>query len=213
VVQQRPTSLLLFGILHITFGVIWIFIGLCTVYMLLSSFQDKLLLEQNPSEMNKEQLELLDLQLRTVSTLGSTPLFAINILVWQTCSIAISMLLIVAGIGLIRVKPWARRLSIACAIVSILSTVWVYFCDLAFTFPPLIAFFDQERAYGSPGVKSIVDLCLCATYGALVLNLVYFIYPVIVLIWMTKASTVGAFGTRAVAGCQRAGVRPGNDVR
>jgi hypothetical protein len=166
---QRPTSLLVFGILNIVFGVI----GLCgTAASSAMFFVD---LPRDPT-MPNPALDLIEsdatyrLFLQTMIVLG--------------CLAALA--LIVGGIGLLLVKAWGRTLSIGYAWYAIVGAVagmivqWVYIVQ-----PMLAQAQGQDEGLGRAAaavgaVSGLVGGCLSM------------IYPVVLLIFMYRPAVRAA---------------------
>src|SRR5687767_14488230 len=96
---QRPTSVMVFSILNVLFGITGVFGTLMSLPLLFQTGSNNpitKIMQDNPGYLTFMKI--------------SVPL-----------GIAVSIFLIVAGIGLYRLKNWARKLSIGYGIYAIIS--------------------------------------------------------------------------------------------
>jgi hypothetical protein len=165
--MQRPASVTFFGILNIAFGALGFF-GMFTTLQLLSGKS----MQNNPAlRMMLENPTYLQWIKLTI------PLGLIS-----------SIVLLMSGIGLLRLRSWARKLSIYYAIYGILFcllSVWVQFVYL---FQPLMAQAKQLQGPEAAGaIGGAIGAMLGAVFG--------FVYPLFLLIFMTRRKVVDAFQT------------------
>jgi hypothetical protein len=163
--MQRPASVTFFGILNIAFGALGIF-GLLSTVQLLSGKS----MGNNP----------------VVKLMLENPTYV----QWIKATIPINLItgiaLVMAGIGLLRLKPWARNLSIYYAIFAILfclATVWV---NYNFLFRPLME--EAQRSKG-PEAAAAIGGAIGGTLG----GVVGMAYPIFLLVFMTRPKVVAAF--------------------
>ena len=130
---RRPTSLLVFGILHITLGCLGVLLGICGGVSVLTDYQKNMQQSQQAgmkASADPQQREMAAFQERMQTVVESTPFYKPQQIAALCISLFLCVLLIVGGIGLIRVARWARPVSLTYAVLSILSTV----LNLIYTF-------------------------------------------------------------------------------
>jgi hypothetical protein len=181
--RKRPTAVLVIAIFHFLFATC----GVCGV----GATQAGGMLKQlgGPAQ-GKANAKMEQFQKRLQEALDQSPgqqvLQQINLGVGLLMSAA----LIVAGIGLLQMRPWARWLSIAYAVVALLSVASSVLVYLALTKPALdTAWPDLERI--DPNMTRLFQLIfgLSPVIGPLLGG----IYPVAVLIVMLLPSVGKAF--------------------
>jgi hypothetical protein len=146
--QQRPISVTIFGILNIGFGMLGIVVLLISVVLM-----SKTNMAENP----------------IMKQMNATPQSA----AWEKISTPLggiaAVVLLVAGIGLLMLRNWARIVSIAHGIYSILACIVGCIVTLS---------------GGGSGIMKT---------AAAMVSLVGLVYPVLLIIFMMKASVVAAF--------------------
>ena len=106
---------------------------------------------------------------------------------------AISVLMIVAGVGLVQMKPWGRTCSLVYGGASIVSQVGRLIFTVGFFLPAMSDFYDSLASPGSglpPGFSNIMKWALI---GGVAVSLLGFVYPIIVLILLSRRSVLAAF--------------------
>ena len=165
--MRRPTAATVFGVLNIVFGAL----GLCaTPFSLTGAFS-----RSGP-----------------LAALADDSLWRTYSLVSGIVSLAVSVVLIVAGIGLLKTLRWARLVSIYYAVFSL---VWGGM-GLAFTvvyvLPKITAQVSWPAAVGG-------------VVGGVAGGVLALAYPVLLLIFMTRPAMVRAYeGNRVVMPAQDA---------
>jgi hypothetical protein len=110
-------------------------------------------------------------------------------------SMLTAVMMIAAGIGLLKMRPWARSLSIAYAVLSILSTVFFLIYGLAYVLPAMLAFLRDAAA--DPAFAALPPGTLAGAeggaYAGIITPPLFIIYPIAVLVIMLLPSTVAAF--------------------
>jgi hypothetical protein len=176
--KTRPTSVTVFGVLNIIFGA-W---GLLGIVMLAAVFAitwvagrhafpppPLMLLERHPVAL--------------AWTLASIPL-----------GLVATGVLIAAGIGLLKMKPWARTASIVWAIYGIVAGP----IGIIVNFVAMSSELADAGHRGGPEAVGAVAGMVGGTIG----GCIGLIYPAILLIFMFRRSVVQAF--RAAAEAPRA---------
>lgn len=100
----------------------------------------------------------------------------------------IDMLLISSGIGLLKMQPWARWLSLVYASISILFHLGTFVYQLIWVLPATKSLFANTSM--PAGFSSLVTV---SSGIGVVVNLLYAIYPVAVIVVLLLPSTAAAF--------------------
>ena len=163
--MQRPTSVTVFGILNIVFGVIG---GLGTAA--------SLFLFALPASSNNPMVQIIH----------ENATYA----VWLKVSVALGLLscamLLAAGIGLLRMKNWARLLSIGYAIYAIGFGVLGGIVNFLFVFRPLL---ERAREQHGPEAAGAIGGAIGGSVG----GCFGMIYPILLLIFMLRPNLKAAF--------------------
>jgi hypothetical protein len=204
--KPKPQVAVVFGILHIVFGGLGVALNLCGVGLMVAVYVMVNTLYQQAGPMEKKDLDDLWQNLNT-----NVPGLFAYVLTDMVGRMLLGVVLLIAGIGLLRVKNWARYVSICWAIVRIVFLIGLLFYNVAFVKPGLDKFsteFEQwqerveKRSRGSgqaPAQKPsfgtlggtgnpVVDNILA--FGGTAL---YCAYAVVVLIFMLRPATAHAF--------------------
>jgi hypothetical protein len=163
--MQRPTSVTVFGILNIAFAVLGAF-GLIFTLALFSLQTDT----NNP----------------VVKLIHENPTYA----AWMKVSICLGvpscLALLAAGIGLLCMKSWARILSIIYAIYAIVFGIAGTVANFFFMVRPML---EQAQQQQGPEAAAAIGGAIGGTIG----GCFGLIYPVLLLIFMTRPKVVAAF--------------------
>ncbi len=165
--MNRPASATVFGILNIIFGAIGI-LGL--VYWAAMFFAAK------PDPNNP-----------VMGIVAGNPMLAL----WTKASFVLggvaSVVLLLSGIGLLQLQPWARTASIIYAVYSIVMAVVGLVVSYFFLFGPLM-----ELAQHSRGPVEAAA-AFGGAIGAIGGPFLSVIYPILLLIFMKRPNVVAAF--------------------
>ncbi len=162
--MQRPSAVTAFGILNIVFGGLGV---LCTPMSLI------FLWFQRQSDLPLQRI--MDITDR---------LFAYWVVMAVLGELS-ALALIAAGIGLLQLRPWARILSIAYGIFSIIVGVVGMFVNAVFVFGPALS---GARSGGPEAAGSLVGVAAGSIGG-----IVGLVYPVLLLVFMTRPRIRDAF--------------------
>jgi len=164
--MQRPTSVTVFGILNIVFAAL----GIVSVLAMVALFAVVGNTSNNP----------------VVQVIHNNPAYA----AWMKFSIALGLLaaavLLVAGIGLLILKPWARILSIAYAIYAIVMVLVSNVVNFIYVLQPLA---QQAHEQSGPQAAAVMGGMIGGFFGS-GLGL---IYPILLLIFMFRPNVAAAF--------------------
>ena len=172
--MQRPTSALVFGILNIAFAAIGAFGLLATAAVLFSM----------PVDSNNPALKIM----------RDSPAY----MMWMKIALPVgalgSLALLAGGIGLLCFKAWGRTLSIGYAIYGIVNAILAVGMNFFFLCLPML---HQASQQAGPEQASAYGSAIGGTIG----SSFGLIYPVLLLIFMTRPKLVAAFrGTTAQVG-------------
>jgi hypothetical protein len=163
--MQKPASVTVFGILNIVFAVFGIIGMFASVFLLFPQAN-----ANNP----------------VIQIIHDSPAYA----AWLKLSIALGavvcVVLLAAGIGLLRLRPWARMASIIYAIYAILMGLVGMVVNYYFLVQPMLAQAQQKQGAEAAGaIGGAIGGCIGGCFGL--------IYPILLLIFMTRANVVAAF--------------------
>ena len=105
--------------------------------------------------------------------------------------LAATAVLLTAGIGLLRMKPWARKLSVGYAIYAIVVCLLGAVMNFIFLMRPMLE--EASRQQG-PEAAAAIGGAIGGTVG----GCLGIIYPILLLIFMTRPKVVAAFNPSAV---------------
>jgi len=163
--MQRPTSVTVFGILNIVFAAFGIFglIGSIILFLM-------------PVGSNNPVIKIMH----------ENPAYA----AWLKICIPLGLLrcaaLLAAGIGLLRLKSWARILSIVYAIFAVVFDILAMVINFFFIIQPML---EQARQQHGPETAGAIGGAIGGTIG----GCFGLIYPVLLLIFMLRPNVVAAF--------------------
>jgi hypothetical protein len=163
--MQRPATVTVFGILNIGFAVLGLFGMIVTIAVLSASAGSN-----NPM----------------VNIIRENPAFAAWMKINVPLGILSCVLLLAAGIGLLMLKEWARKLSIGYAIYAIVSGLVGTVLTFVFVTRPML-----ERASQAQGPEAAG--AIGGVIGGSIGGCVGLIYPVILLIFMLRPKVAAAF--------------------
>ena len=176
--MQRPKSATVFGILNIAFAVMGVLGLIFTIIALRFA-------HSNPSMRLIQQSPVL-----AAWTKFTLPLGFVN-----------SIVLAIAGIGLLLMKNWARILSIIYAIYSLVFGIVGLFLMFFFMILPLI-----EQAQQKSGPESVA--AVFGAFGGMIGAVIGLAYPVLLLIFMLRPKLVEAFRAAEALLAQSQGYPP-----
>ena len=163
--MRRPASVTVFGVLNFVFAALGV-IGLMASFALLGL----------PASSNNPVIHFIHESTRYA--------------IWLKLCIALGMLscalLLAAGFGLLSLKPWARRLSIAYAIYAIVFCLGGMLINLIFMVQPMIGPAGQQRAFATVWA---VGGPISGTIG----GFFWLIYPLLLLAFMLRPKVAAAF--------------------
>src|SRR5262249_42384652 len=103
---------------------------------------------------------------------------------------ALSLMMVVSGFGLLNMKPWGRLLALAYVGFSLIHKV-IYVAYMYGVFiPAQVGFYDTQLGALPAQVVSIQKAAL---YFAPMFGLLFALYPILVLIFLTRPKVAAAF--------------------
>jgi len=114
-------------------------------------------------------------------------------LVFNLLDFAISVLMIVAGVGLVQMKPWGRTCSFVYGGVSIVSQIGRLIFTVGFFLPAMSDFYDSLASPGAGLPPGFTNIMKYALIGGVAVSLLGFVYPIVVLIVLSRRSVRAAF--------------------
>jgi hypothetical protein len=121
-----------------------------------------------------------------VKIIQSSPAYAAWLKISVVLGIIVSVALLVAGIGLLNLKPWARTLSIIYGIYTIIMTIIGDVINYFLLIQPML-----QQAHNQQGPEAAG--AMGGAIGGLFGGCIGMIYPILLLIFMTRPHVVAAF--------------------
>ena len=169
--MNRPTSVTVLGILNIVFAAFGL-MGIA-IYILMMFV---------PSSLNAKN-PVLDL-------MRQNPGYAMYANISTFVGAAFTLVHLLAGIGLLMLRPWGRWLSIAYAVFAIISLIVNSLINYYFLLAPMI----DKLAALQPGQEKAA--AIGGIVGMVAGTCVGPIYPIILLIFMYRPNVKAAFGAQ-----------------
>jgi hypothetical protein len=187
--RRRPAVLTVMGILNIVFGSLGLLCNLCAGLSLLLSLGGAMQAGQgqgggNPFGEDPEMVAFLR---------AEVPGYAAVRVIQVVVGLATCVVLILAGIGLLKMQRWGRMLSIAYSIVGILVTLGSLVYTLALVNPAMGRFLAGRVAVNNLNSTQLLAIINVVTVAVAILSMAY---DVILLIMVLLPSVSAAFAGR-----------------
>jgi hypothetical protein len=194
--RTRPTAIVVFAVLHLVFGGFGVLGGLCLVGAQAIGPANIIPRPPPPPPGSKALPIPMDMSERLQKAYETEiPYYVPYVFTQATLGILLSVLMITAGVGLLFLRPWARRLSLVYGICSILFQLVGVIFLLSFLMPITNNFYRQmEREY--PQAAFVFGISRMLTLVNFLVAPIGFVYPIIVLVLLTRPKLVAAFGDR-----------------
>jgi hypothetical protein len=184
--QRVPAAVVVVAVFHFIFGGFGLLTALCGAGFMLAAGGDLTSFAFTP-EM-KEQLEITQRLLNE-----RAPFYKVVQVEGLVVGLVLSGLLIAAGVGLLRLRPWARLLSLIYAPVSIVQTLLGAFLTFAYVNPASQDAIRQTH-FQFPQQAQAAQATAPVTMMFMILSvLLQLAYPAAVVIIMLLPSVVTAF--------------------
>jgi len=165
--KPRPTVVTVFGILNLVFGIMGM---ICTPFSLLV-----LLIPQPPNAPPNPALDLM-----------KSPGYAQGLPIMVAVGMLTSLLLTIAGVGLLKVRGWGRSLSNLYVGAFVVTAIG----NLAFNYMNLYApLLEQARKANDPQALTAATMQLIIGIGGLCVGA---IYPLLLAIFMNRPKVIEA---------------------
>jgi len=168
--MRRPTSVTVLGILNVVFAA-WGLMGIA--FYIAMMFMPPALNANNP---------VLDLMRQNAG-------YAMYANISMVLGGVLTLVLCLAGIGLLMLRPWGRLLSIAYAVFAIISVIVNTAVNYYFLLAPMM---DKQAAL-PPGPEKMA--AMGGIMGMVLGTCVGPVYPVVLLVFMYRANVRAAFRT------------------
>jgi hypothetical protein len=165
--MERPQAVTALGILDIAFGAI----GVLGILLTLVRAKE---LSANPAVA------------AMYAAMYSSPEYLTWTRIHMPIAGVLSALVLVAGIGLLRLRPWARTASIAYGVVMVVMACVSTFMFTKFALPTML-----ERAAGLSGSEAMV--LKVAAYFTACASPIGLIYPGLLIFFLTRTHVQAAF--------------------
>jgi hypothetical protein len=176
------------AVLHFVFGGLGILCGICSGIQLAGGGQNWM----TPTPTGPQAAEMKQMQdemQKAMESAAGSQAVQIGAVV---ADLAISIIMIVSGIGLLQLRPWGRSLSILYAILSISLKILEAVYAFAVTGPIINEFINTHTASG-PEQQFMFSVMRMVAIIPPIIQLVCMIYPIVVLIIMFRPAVVAAF--------------------
>jgi hypothetical protein len=176
------------GILNIIWGSIWVLIGLCAGAQPFIFYNFPL--PQPGGGKTYPYRGLYDLLKREVPAYVAVETAHVVLL------LVLAVLLIIAGVGLLRMKNWSRSTSIFYGVVTVLSVIaysifsWIYITPVSEAWTKD---FLQKQPAGTPNFGARPEFAAVAIIASLVFSLAY---PIVLVVIMFLPNVRAAFAVR-----------------
>jgi hypothetical protein len=170
--RRRPGGAVFFGVFNIVVGAMGLIFYVCSGLMVAA-----MVTERSPSLWQDVQSQIPIF----------TPMATAHIVV----SLILCLLLLISGIGLLSMQPWARFLSLTASILALLLNVWTVIFQIAFVNPAM-----QNRLGSADHPFSRANMAFEATFinfSILGTALVAIIYGTALFITMLLPNVASAF--------------------
>ena len=165
--NPRPTAITVFGVLNIAFGLM----GICGVL-----FSSLIFVMPSDPNMPNPVLELM----------AENPVYRTINMVMLALGFIATVVLVVAGIGLLQFKSYGRVLSMGYAVYALVSALLGFIVTTMFVTMPLM---ERMNALPDGPAKTGAIFGIVGGYVGLVVGL---IYPSLLLYFMTRPNVVAA---------------------
>lgn len=192
--KERPNSVVVIAILNFIGGGLGVLGGILALIgaLLIGTQMFKFPAGPPPAGQPKQMQEYLEINERIMEVATNPPGGMALGVVHALADLALSGLIIAAGIGLLRLAPWGRNLALGYAIYSILFHLYQAFYVIWFMIPPYLPVLR-----GAPKGNFLVDIMVWSTYGqtygVAVYQFLILSYPIVVLVIMFRPNVVAAF--------------------
>ncbi|MFD0895454.1 hypothetical protein KBB96_20035 [Luteolibacter ambystomatis] len=174
----RPAQVRVFGILHLVIACLGV---LMVLFSLAMQGMTRTMMENQEKAGGVQELQAKMTRELTEATKSLT-------YAQHGASIILAVMLVIAGLGLLKWKRSGLKWSNAYAWTSILMKILLIVLMFVVVLPRMNTFFDQLET-GAKGDKTMIGVMKATMMGSMVVSpLLYCIYPVLVLILLNRKS-------------------------
>jgi hypothetical protein len=187
--QKKPTSVVVIAVMQIVFGAI----GACGSLTTLSGLQQSLQsLNQQPqaNAPGQPKISAQDVQKKFEEKI---PNFDLIQKAEAGVGLAVCLVMIASGIGLLKLQPWGRMLAILYAFLSIAMRIYGLVFAFMFVMPAFSDLTNDISAQFGKDAAMFAQIMQWSFMTVLILGSLTVIYPVIVLIIMLRPAVRAAF--------------------
>jgi hypothetical protein len=167
---SRPTSVTVFGILNLVFAGM----GLCGTCAFVGQWS---LLQGMPDQPPNPVFELME----------ENQAYSTFMIVSMALGFVFTVLLGLAGFGLLKMRPWGRQLSIVYAVYTIIASIVGVIANYVWLAQPLME--QADMAGAGPERSMAMLVAVFSVFGGCLGS----VYPIILLIFMMRSNVVQAF--------------------
>jgi len=182
--KKRPVGVMVFAILNVIFGVLGVFGGLCSGISMLANTA----IQSQAAQMQKGPSPVLDPVKLQKDMEARVPGYVAIQWVQVVLGMVLSCVLITCGIGLFTMGNWARKLTIAYCVISMLVHLGYTVHNIVVVRPAI----DEAMLQQPMHIPGWVFVGF-----ALLIGLVSITYAVVMLIYMAMPGTARAFSAGA----------------
>ncbi|HKI37945.1 MAG TPA: hypothetical protein VKA46_39185 [Gemmataceae bacterium] len=184
---NRPAIVLVMAILQIIFGSLGLLGNLCTGGIQLAGGSKAFAVQGGPQQPAAPDVEAM--------MKAKVPHYELMLYGGLVLGLISGTVMIVSGAGLIRMRPWARRLTIGYAFYNIASVILGVVYYFLVTRDLLKDLFAQMKADPNlpPQSKAVVDMTETITSLTPFLQLIFLVYPIALLVILFLPDVRAAF--------------------
>jgi hypothetical protein len=216
--RQRPAPVTVVAYLNIIFGILWLLLLFCAGSMaLIFVGMVRGAMNENASAQRDREVQLMREMMDHMfnAILTNIPFFGEFVLARAITWLVLTLLLLVSGIGLLGLRPWARRMCIVYALMSLILELGSLVYSITVVNPGMERFTQDMHEWmitqmppgqpippPPPPRDPVIDAVV-----SVISSVVFMIYPVIVLILMLLPGVSAAFTSRGEQDSQPPPVR------
>ena len=193
--QNRPASITVIAILHFVFGGLGLACNVCGGAIQLAGGGKAF--GGGGAQAEKQEKLQADIEKFQKEKLPNSKLVSYGGI---GLGVLLALLMIIGGIGLLRLQSWGRTLSLIYAGLSIATNLFLLVYTFAFTVPLLKEFATHRRAQGpvADDEATVLTVIEFGGYLSAIVPLLSLIYAIMVLIIMMRPNVKAAFQDEAV---------------
>jgi uncharacterized membrane protein (DUF2068 family) len=187
----KPASVIVIAILQIGLGTLGFFAGICGGAFEIAEDHGLFAELWGPQSVQEKEAEK-EMQ----RALESGPAYKIINFGKDALDLLICLAMVISGVGLLRMRAWGRWLAIIVAVISLAEGLAFISYTLGFTVPAVYQFSSQKQPANLDERFDLAFLKIQAI-GPIIGESIFLIYPVVVLIVMTRPAVAAAFRSKA----------------